>query len=232
MSIQQEFDEWAAVGKDRGMEDRHWHTAKHALAKMPVESGDRVLDLGTGSGYALRALRETAKTGLSVGLDGSKSMVHNAREYTDEPEIGYVQADSHQLPFPDGAFDHVWSMEAFYYAQEPVAVLREIKRVLRPGGTFFCAVNYFEESQQTHKWEEMVSVEMQRLSRAEYREAFRTAGLVVASQETIPDTETEIPPAEAFPTDEWDSRAAMVDRYRRWGTLLTVGVAPFAGKPP
>jgi len=47
MSVREEFDEWAAAGKDRGMEDRHWHTAKHVLARMPVEAGDAVLDLGT-----------------------------------------------------------------------------------------------------------------------------------------------------------------------------------------
>ncbi|MFW6321914.1 MAG: SAM-dependent methyltransferase, partial [Halohasta sp.] len=36
----------------------------------------------------------------------------------------------------------------------------------------------------------------------------------------------EIPPAEAFPTDDWETREEMVDRYRTWGTLLTVGVVP------
>ncbi|OYR44799.1 hypothetical protein DJ75_08825, partial [Halorubrum sp. Eb13] len=35
----EEFDQWATSGKDRGMEDRHWHTAKHVLARMPVEAG-------------------------------------------------------------------------------------------------------------------------------------------------------------------------------------------------
>ena len=58
MSVRKEFDAWAAEGRDRGMEERHWHTAKHVLARMPVESDDAVLDLGCGSGYALRALRE------------------------------------------------------------------------------------------------------------------------------------------------------------------------------
>jgi len=48
------------------MEDRHWHTAKHVLARMPVEPGETVLDLGTGSGYALRALRETKDAGTGV----------------------------------------------------------------------------------------------------------------------------------------------------------------------
>ena len=226
MSVQQEFDAWAESGKDRGMEQRHWATAKHALARMPVEEGDRVVDLGTGSGYALRALRETQGAGHSIGLDRSTEMVRNADGYTDDEQVGYVAGDFHHLPFGTDSVDHVWSMEAFYYAETPVDALRELRRVLRPGGTFYCAVNFFEESVHTHRWQENIDVEMQLWSREQYREAFREAGLRVAGQDTIPDEETEIPPPEAFPTEEWESRAAMVERYRVHGTLLTVGVAP------
>jgi ubiquinone/menaquinone biosynthesis C-methylase UbiE len=226
MSVQQEFDQWAKAGKDRGMEERHWHTAKHALARMPVEPGDTVLDLGTGSGYALRALRDTREAGQCLGLDGSIEMVNNAREYTDDENVGFVGGDFHHLPLAEDAVDHVWSMEAFYYSQRPVEVLEEIRRVLRSGGTFYCAVNFFEESIHTHEWQERIDIDMQLWSREQYREAFREAGLVVAAQDTIPDREIEIPPADAFPTENWESREAMVDRYRTQGTLLTVGVAP------
>lgn len=226
MSVQAEFDRWAAEGKDRGMEDRHWHTAKHALARMPVEAGETVLDLGTGSGYALRALRETRDAGRSVGLDASGEMVRNARSYTDDDRLEFLRGDFGHLPFPDDSVDHVWSMEAFYYARDPDAVLRELRRILRPGGTFFCAVNFFAESVHTHEWQETVGVEMQLWDRERYREAFRDAGFHVAEQDTIPDREIDIPPADAFPTEDWDSREDMVDRYRTWGTLLTVGVAP------
>jgi ubiquinone/menaquinone biosynthesis C-methylase UbiE len=226
MTIQQEFDRWARDGKDRGMEERHWHTAGPALARMPVEPGETVLDLGTGSGYALRALRETRNIGPSIGLDGSLAMAGNAGEYTDDPALGFVGGDFHDLPLGDGSIDHVWTMEAFYYARHPHEALREIRRVLRPGGTFFCAVNFFEESVHTHEWQDNLDVEMQLWSREQYREAFREAGLHVAAQDTVPDRETEIPPEEAFPTDGWESREAMVERYRVHGTLLTVGVAP------
>ena len=57
-------------------------------------------------------------------------------------------------------------------------------------------------------------------------ERYREVGFYVAAQDTIPDRETEIPPAEAFPTDDWESRENMVERYREFGTLLTVGVVP------
>jgi ubiquinone/menaquinone biosynthesis C-methylase UbiE len=225
MSVREEFDEWATSGKDRGMEDRHWHTAKHVLARMPVESGDAVLDLGTGSGYALRALRERG-VGRGYGLDGAPEMVRNARTYTDDDAVGFLVGDFDALPFADDSLDHVFSMEAFYYAADPANTLEEIRRVLKPGGTFYCAVNYFAESEATHAWQDNIAVEMTLWSREEYREAFRDAGLHVAEQDNVPDREIEIPDADAFPTDDWDSREAMVDRYRTWGTLLTVGVAP------
>lgn len=226
MRIQNEFDQWATSGRDREIEDRHWHTAKHALARMPIETGDRVLDLGTGSGYALRALDEAHRLDRGLGLDGSPGMARNARAYTDVETISYTVGDFHCLPFAADSIDHSWSMEAFFFAGEPVTALKEIRRVLRPGGTFFCAVNFFEESEHTHEWQEKIKVPMYLWSREEYRDLFREGGLHVATQDTIPDEEIDIPPEAEFPTEEWETRAAIVDRYRTWGTLLTVGVAP------
>ncbi|WP_224270600.1 class I SAM-dependent methyltransferase [Haloprofundus salinisoli] len=226
MSVREEFDAWAADGRDKGMEERHWHTAKHVLARMPVEVGDTVLDLGTGSGYALRALRETKNAGRAYGLDGSPEMAQNARGYTDDSGVGFVVADFDELPFADDAVDHAFSMEAFYYAADPEHTLEELARVLRSGGTFYCAVNYYEENVHSHEWQENISVEMTRWNRSEYREAFRTAGFHVAEQDNVPDLDIEIPSAEKFPTDNWETREAMVERYRTLGTLLTVGVVP------
>ncbi|MWG34865.1 class I SAM-dependent methyltransferase [Halomarina oriensis] len=226
MSVRQEFDAWAADGRDKGMEERHWHTARHALARMPIEEGDRVLDLGTGSGYIPRAIREATEAGRVYGLDGSPEMAANARSYTDDPDVGFVVGDFDSLPFADDSLDHVWTMEAFYYAADPDHTLEEVARVLKPGGTFYCAVNYYEENVHSHDWQENISVEMTRWSRAEYREAFERAGLYVAEQDSIPDEETEIPPAEEFPHEGWETREDMVERYRVFGTLLTVGVAP------
>jgi ubiquinone/menaquinone biosynthesis C-methylase UbiE len=226
MSVREEFDAWAADGRDRGMEDRHWHTAKHVLARMPVEAGETVLDLGCGSGYAARALRETKDAGLAVGLDGAPEMARNARAYTDDPAVEFLVGDFDALPFADDSVDHCFSMEAFYYAADPHHTLAELARVLRPGGTFHCAVNYYEENVHSHHWQENIGVEMTRWDRHAYREAFREAGFHVATQDNVPDRETEIPPASAFPTENWETREAMVERYRTYGTLLTVGVVP------
>jgi ubiquinone/menaquinone biosynthesis C-methylase UbiE len=225
MSVREEFDRWAAEGRDRGMEERHWHTAKPILARMPVEAGETVLDLGSGSGYAARALRETKGAGRAYGLDGSAEMVRNARSYTDDPRVTFLQGEFGHLPFVDDSIDHCFSMEAFYYATDPGRTLEELHRVLRSGGTFFCAVNY-EENVHSHGWGANVDAGMTRWSRGTYRDAFRAAGFHVAEQDNVPDRETEIPPASEFPTDSWATREAMVERYRTYGTLLTVGVVP------
>jgi ubiquinone/menaquinone biosynthesis C-methylase UbiE len=225
MSVREEFDTWAAEGREQGMEDRHWHTARPILARIPVEDDDTVLDLGTGSGYALRALRERG-VGRGYGLDGSPEMARKAAGYTEDDAAGFLVGDFDHLPFADDSVDHVFTMEAFYYANDPHATLEEVARVLRPGGTFYCAVNYYEENVASHDWQDNISVEMTRWNREQYREAFRDAGLHVAEQDTVPDRETEIPPTEEFPHEGFDSREAMVERYRTWGTLLTVGVAP------
>lgn len=224
MSVREEFDDWASEGKDRGMEDRHWHTAKHALARMPVEADETVFDLGTGSGYALRALRDTKNAGRGYGVDGSPEMARNARSYTDDSDLAFLIGDFDSLPIASNSVDHAFSMEAFYYASDPHQTLSELVRIIRPGGTFFCAVNYYEENVHSHDWQESISVPMTRWSRAEYRGAFREAGFHVASQDNIPDREVDIPEESAFPTDDWERREEMVERYRTYGTLLTVGV--------
>ena len=79
---------------------------------MSVESDNVVLDLGTGSGYALRALREAGDVRRRYGLDGASEMLRNTRSYTDDPEIGYVRGDFDSLPFADDSISHVFSMKA------------------------------------------------------------------------------------------------------------------------
>ena len=226
MSIADEFDEWARDGRDRGMAERHWATARHALARMPVEPGDVVLDLGSGSGYAGRALHDTRGAGRVYGIDASPEMARNARSDTHADAVDFLVGDFGHLPFPAGSVDHVFSMEAFYYSRDPHETLAEVARVLRPGGTFYCAVNYYEENVHSHEWADRIDVPMTRWDRDAYRSAFREAGLHVAGQDQLPDRDVEIPPADAFPTDEFETREAMVERYRELGTLLTVGVAP------
>lgn len=101
------------------------------LARAGVTRGTRLLDVGCGAGLALAMAREL---GAEVsGLDASESLVAIARERAPGAriEVGEMEA----LPFADHGFDVVTGFNSFQFAADPVAALREARRVCRPGGT-------------------------------------------------------------------------------------------------
>lgn len=226
MDIGNEFDNWATEGKDKEMEKRHWNTVKPILDEIPIEKGDIIVDLGTGSGYVPRFLCKETQVSRTYGLDASFKMLEKAVFYTNNPKVGYILGNFNELPFKNKSIDHVFSMEAFYYANNPLKTLKEIKRILVPGGSFYCAVNYFEENKYSHKWQENISIDMVLWSAEQYRKNFSKAGFSIAKQDNIPDRKINIPPEEGFPTGSWQTRKEMVERYREYGTLLTVGIKP------
>jgi demethylmenaquinone methyltransferase / 2-methoxy-6-polyprenyl-1,4-benzoquinol methylase len=108
--------------------DRRWRQATVAQAVRP---GDRVLDACCGTGdLAVAALRGGA--GVVVGLDFAEQMLERARRK--EPAIEWVQGDMLALPFDDGSFDAATVGFGVRNVDDLEAGLRELRRVLRPGG--------------------------------------------------------------------------------------------------
>jgi ubiquinone/menaquinone biosynthesis C-methylase UbiE len=89
------------------------------------------VDLGTGTGrYAIEAAHRGADV---TGVDASPAMLSLARSQVELP-VTFVQADLAHLPFDDGSFDAAIAVTALCFVAEPEEVLREVARVLRPGG--------------------------------------------------------------------------------------------------
>jgi len=108
------------------------HRLQAVLDRCLPERGEglRVLDVGCGTGHHLADLRGR---GFEVaGADGSEEMVARAR--AGNPDVPIERADVESLPFPSGAFDVVLCIEVLRYLQDPSGCLREMARVLRPGG--------------------------------------------------------------------------------------------------
>lgn len=109
--------------------------ASWALQHFEAPPGSRVLDLATGVGAMAGQLR-AARPGLQlVGVDLSASQLAACRQH--HPEVPVARGDATRLPFRDGCFDRVHCTWLLEHVPSPVAVLREVRRVLSPTGSCF-----------------------------------------------------------------------------------------------
>ena len=104
-----------------------------------ISPGDRVLDVACGTGVLTReAARRAGPGGAVTGLDLSPEMLAVAARLS--PELRWQQGSADALPFPDQSFDAVVSQFGLMFFPDPVAGLREMMRVLVPGGRLAVAV--------------------------------------------------------------------------------------------
>jgi demethylmenaquinone methyltransferase/2-methoxy-6-polyprenyl-1,4-benzoquinol methylase len=117
-------------------QDPRWRRAM--VRRVEAKSGDRVLDVATGTGMVAVAL--VRRFGCSVvGLDQSPQMLSGAQAKLDadpelEARIELVRGQAESLEFADGEFDHLTFTYLLRYVEDPAATLKELARVVKPGG--------------------------------------------------------------------------------------------------
>jgi len=104
----------------------------------PIGPAARILDVGCGTGVVARLLRERLGGGASItGVDASAEMLAMARAVA--PELDWREGNAMKLPFGDASFELVLSQQMLQFVPDRAAALREIRRVLVPGGRFVAA---------------------------------------------------------------------------------------------
>jgi ubiquinone/menaquinone biosynthesis C-methylase UbiE len=102
--------------------------------------GERVLDVACGPGVVARLAARRAGAGRVTGLDINPGMVKVARSLPSELSISWEEGSALQMPFPDQAFDLVLCQQGVQFFPNRAAGLREMQRVLVPGGRMVVAV--------------------------------------------------------------------------------------------
>jgi len=127
--------EYSDTAKDY---DKKWAfyveaTTRETLARLRILPTDRVLDVGCGTGELLARLAAKYPEARLAGLDPVPEMLEVAKGKVSE-RVDLRVGWANQLPWPDSSFDVVVSCNVFHYITHPVAAVRELERVVRPGG--------------------------------------------------------------------------------------------------
>jgi SAM-dependent methyltransferase len=126
---------WSAGDYDRLASYGSAAEAAHLVKFAGLRPDDRVLDVGTGSGVvAVVAARQAARV---TGIDPTPELLARAREnarLADCPEVTWREGSAENLPCDDSSFDVVLSQYAHMFSPQPEIAIREMLRVLKPGG--------------------------------------------------------------------------------------------------
>jgi len=122
-----------------------------AIQRMGIKAGDRVLEVGVGTGINAGLYPTSC---VVTGIDLSEPMLEKARERVVRKGLSNIRLlamDAADLKFPDNSFDIVYAPYVISVVPDPVAVVREMRRVCRPGGRLVI-LNHFRGTNRIGAW--------------------------------------------------------------------------------
>jgi arsenite methyltransferase len=218
-----EFNQWALDGVGEKLERAHRIQALQAAARLDLQPGERVLDLGCGTGWATRLLAEAVAggEGTASGLDLSQEMVARARAASREMEnVLFTIGSAEEIPWRDEYFHKVLCVESFYFFPDGGSVLRELHRVLMPGGRLAMAVSVYKGNAPSPQSAAQGKIPVQVYSEADYRQLLEAQGFAEIAVEHLPENEASCgPDEEPWPAGSFAGEEPMRE-FRRQGALL------------
>lgn len=155
------FDRWSESYDQGRISPWFQYTQRLTIDLLKLKPGARVLDVGCGTGYAVRYLGQLDDVEKACGIDISAGMVEAAQEQVSPDlvdKIQFVEASSDDIPFPDDEFDHVICTNSFHHYPDPVKALKEMQRVLKSGGQIVIFENAPDLSWYTWGWDRLLRI--------------------------------------------------------------------------
>src|SRR5499427_189785 len=233
--LQHEFNLWAERGEGPRMENHHLDITEKTMRLMKLRPGERVLDLGCGSGWATRLLARLVGDGPQgfgqvVGLDISDEMVRQARAGSKDFEnVMFVVGSAAQVPWEENFFDKVLSVESFYYYPDQDRALAELFRVMAPRGRMFILINLYRDNEYSLQWVDKLKVPVQVRSAAEYVELLRKHMFEKVEYVQIPD---DTPTPDDYVTKSFHSVEDLKAFKRKGAPLLMASKPDFRSPAP
>lgn len=153
---------WLGRSVAWGMNISHSKMTNWGLSYISIRKHDTILDVGCGGGGTVRKLASTAAEGKIYGIDYSEDSVRIFRKTNKRAiEAGRVeirQGSVSSLPFPEDMFDLITAVESHYFWPDLVNDMKEVLRVLKPGGTLIMIGGEYKGGkydERNQKWVEM-----------------------------------------------------------------------------
>ena len=231
--LQEEFNRWAHAGEGEKMRNHHLDITEKTMRLMNLRPGERVLDLGCGSGWATRLLARLVADGPEgfgqvVGVDVSDEMIRQARaESKDFDNVLYAWGSAQQIPWEENFFDKVLSVESFYYYPDQDRALAELFRVMAPHGRLFILINLYKDNSYSLQWVHKLKVPVHVRSKDEYVQLLKAHAFENVEARQIPD---DTPTADNYKTTSFNSLDDL-KAFKKTGALLLMASKPDVRNP-
>ncbi len=157
------------------MEKEHGKNVKKFLETVHFNKSFTFLDFGCGNGWVVRMIAKEKLCKKVIGIDKSKNMIIEANKKKTSIKEKYINKNIESFNH-QGKYDYIFSMESLYYVDSINTALKKIYKLLKPGGKFFCGIDFYTDNVATIKWAKIMKIQMHLHSKQKWRKFFKSVG--------------------------------------------------------
>jgi len=154
------FNDWAIKDKDVAMQKGHSNAVDYMFELIGKKSNVfnesfSFLDIGCGNGWVVRKVSELKNCKLAEGVDGAPEMIKKAKKQ-DNNNNYYIEDIEYWTP--SKKYDIIFSMEVFYYFNNPSKIINNLKEYLNPNGILIIGIDHYLENTPSLNWDKEYNI--------------------------------------------------------------------------